>query len=616
MDDLPPIFRAQPPASAQERAPASASEGADVFASVFRGKPGRYAERHEVTAERDRLQADDMMRQPSDALDESGLALRTPVDEVATRGRMPGEGALFGSGEPGVPLVDAEAGRHGPDSSTGMAGSVDLEGASDAVEPVSGDVEVKIAYAVGPKAAEIIFSDQSAGPAATRGATKAEAPQPASANPVGLAVRASAPLSGRAPDAATTNVGVPTGSPVTGLPPTDAVAEGHQMARAADAAIALRSVASKAPDQMGALASAAERAVTLSSDAASTGADAGAQMDDAGSAVRLSRDIAANAGPEGAQGSGPAGTFGERTARTRAPLSGTDGKTSQPSQIDAKTAVDHMQTPGSLDTRDTPHSSAVARLSIEISKPVSPTQQAMTDLARGADRGATKGELMPPDAPQMADARATTPIPTGQIQASPSGPDQMKTALNKAAATAALEGDGAKLDVTRLGPDIALTGGPTSANSSSAMTSAVATSSHASAVAQQVAAFVRDQGFDPRTPLDLALDPPELGRLRMSVTEIGGALTLTIMAERPETADLMRRHMALLSEEFARAGVDAPQVNISHGDGQSSQDNSAAADQGVSKTGQDAAPAERAETGRQNKSDMNAQDTALLDLRL
>ena len=41
--------------------------------------------------------------------------------------------------------------------------------------------------------------------------------------------------------------------------------------------------------------------------------------------------------------------------------------------------------------------------------------------------------------------------------------------------------------------------------------------------------------------------------------------TLSITAERPETADLMRRHLSLLAEEFARQGLDAPSVDISGG---------------------------------------------------
>ncbi|MCT4682321.1 MAG: flagellar hook-length control protein FliK [Roseicyclus sp.] len=63
--------------------------------------------------------------------------------------------------------------------------------------------------------------------------------------------------------------------------------------------------------------------------------------------------------------------------------------------------------------------------------------------------------------------------------------------------------------------------------------------------------------------LEIALDPLELGRVRLSFAEAGGALTLAITADRPETAELMRRHLQLLTQEFQRAGLDAPSVDIS-----------------------------------------------------
>ncbi len=82
-------------------------------------------------------------------------------------------------------------------------------------------------------------------------------------------------------------------------------------------------------------------------------------------------------------------------------------------------------------------------------------------------------------------------------------------------------------------------------------------------MAQQIAAALQDRSTDPGQPLELALDPPELGRVRMHMAELAGVLTLTIHAERPETAELMRRHLDLLAQEFAEAGVDAPSVRIS-----------------------------------------------------
>jgi hypothetical protein len=85
------------------------------------------------------------------------------------------------------------------------------------------------------------------------------------------------------------------------------------------------------------------------------------------------------------------------------------------------------------------------------------------------------------------------------------------------------------------------------------------------AVSRQLVEVLAERAADRSGSIDVALDPPELRRLRLSFgqAETGGALTLSIVAERPETADLMRRHLALLTQEFLRAGLDAPQVDIS-----------------------------------------------------
>ena len=75
------------------------------------------------------------------------------------------------------------------------------------------------------------------------------------------------------------------------------------------------------------------------------------------------------------------------------------------------------------------------------------------------------------------------------------------------------------------------------------------------AAGQIVAALPRDQGvFITDAGTEIALDPPELGRVRMIVTEIAGGLALTVTAERPETLDLFRRHASMLAGEFAREG--------------------------------------------------------------
>lgn len=55
-------------------------------------------------------------------------------------------------------------------------------------------------------------------------------------------------------------------------------------------------------------------------------------------------------------------------------------------------------------------------------------------------------------------------------------------------------------------------------------------------------------------PVDLTLNPQELGRVRLSLTMADGAIAMTIIAERPETLDLMRRHIDQLAQEFRDLG--------------------------------------------------------------
>jgi flagellar hook-length control protein FliK len=84
-------------------------------------------------------------------------------------------------------------------------------------------------------------------------------------------------------------------------------------------------------------------------------------------------------------------------------------------------------------------------------------------------------------------------------------------------------------------------------------------------VVRQIAGALAESAREQGGPIDVALDPPELERVRLSLVDVHGSLTLSIVADRPETADLMRRHLSLLAQEFARSGIDPPSVDISGG---------------------------------------------------
>ncbi|MFA8441892.1 flagellar hook-length control protein FliK [Yoonia sp.] len=63
---------------------------------------------------------------------------------------------------------------------------------------------------------------------------------------------------------------------------------------------------------------------------------------------------------------------------------------------------------------------------------------------------------------------------------------------------------------------------------------------------------------------EIALNPEELGRVRLSLSVNDGAITLNVVAERPETQDLLRRHMDLLAQEFRQLGYTS--ISFSFGE--------------------------------------------------
>lgn len=71
-------------------------------------------------------------------------------------------------------------------------------------------------------------------------------------------------------------------------------------------------------------------------------------------------------------------------------------------------------------------------------------------------------------------------------------------------------------------------------------------------VARQMTIALHTSG--PGRPVDLLLDPAELGHLRLNMTQRDGTMTLTITAERAETLDLLRRHIDLLAQDFRDIG--------------------------------------------------------------
>lgn len=65
-------------------------------------------------------------------------------------------------------------------------------------------------------------------------------------------------------------------------------------------------------------------------------------------------------------------------------------------------------------------------------------------------------------------------------------------------------------------------------------------------------------------PIELTLNPEELGSVRMNLSFESGAVAVSVVAERGETLDLLRRHIAELSQEFRQMGYADVDFSFSH----------------------------------------------------
>ncbi|WP_294608849.1 flagellar hook-length control protein FliK [uncultured Roseovarius sp.] len=101
-------------------------------------------------------------------------------------------------------------------------------------------------------------------------------------------------------------------------------------------------------------------------------------------------------------------------------------------------------------------------------------------------------------------------------------------------------------------------------------------------IAMQIAAAA--QRGEGNRPIDLILSPAELGPLRLSLSSLDGVMSVTVTAERPETLDLMRRHIDTLAQEFLNIGYG--KAEFSFGGGQSGETGQDPADASILRTGE------------------------------
>ncbi|BBU59258.1 hypothetical protein KU6B_55230 [Mameliella alba] len=65
--------------------------------------------------------------------------------------------------------------------------------------------------------------------------------------------------------------------------------------------------------------------------------------------------------------------------------------------------------------------------------------------------------------------------------------------------------------------------------------------------------------------VEIRLSPEELGQVRMQMVPSDNGMTVHITADRPETLDLMRRHIDQLARDLADAGYESASFSFGEG---------------------------------------------------
>ncbi|MEQ8897779.1 MAG: flagellar hook-length control protein FliK [Roseovarius sp.] len=64
---------------------------------------------------------------------------------------------------------------------------------------------------------------------------------------------------------------------------------------------------------------------------------------------------------------------------------------------------------------------------------------------------------------------------------------------------------------------------------------------------------------------DIHLNPTELGKVRISLIPSDAGILVSVLADRPETLDLLRRHVDLLAQDFREMGYESASFSFGAG---------------------------------------------------
>ena len=188
--------------------------------------------------------------------------------------------------------------------------------------------------------------------------------------------------------------------------------------------------------------------------------------------------------------------------------------------------------------------------------PVQPAMQpsARTDTPDTPRAKADPAPIQTPTAPSAAPvAQTPTPIPAAQPEIPPVTAEQQTDT---------------RADRIELSPRGEAPGDSRAAipHASTQHSQTLPPAAQAQRIGQQIAAQIQQPALSGPGGFSLALDPEELGHVRLTLVNHEAASVLMVHADRPETLDLMRRHIALLEQDLRSMGHDTLSLRFSGGE--------------------------------------------------
>lgn len=203
----------------------------------------------------------------------------------------------------------------------------------------------------------------------------------------------------------------------------------------------------------------------------------------------------------------------------------------QPTRAEAPKA-DTPPPAAPLLTPDRPKAERAGQVEVARNPPLHPVKEQPRPWREEATRRAT------PNAPAIAHGVAAQPPAVALAQAATHAQREMTEKAPKPADVDSI------LSVMPAERHVASTG-------TSAPVAAAATPETARQVAAQIAVAVTNSNGK---TTEIALNPEELGRVKLSLSAGDGVITINVLADRPETQDLLRRHIDILAQEFRQLG--------------------------------------------------------------